>query len=76
MSATTRSPLRICLSPKELAQAIGCGLPYVRDAIVRGHLVARTIGARSLIRTDEALLWFDSQPPTPSSKKESAHVDG
>jgi hypothetical protein len=69
-----RPTLRVCLSPRDLAQSLGCAERHVREAISLGHLTARTIGARSLVRMDDALEWFDTHPPTPSSKKESANV--
>jgi excisionase family DNA binding protein len=74
-----RLPLaeRICLTPREAADALGCRLALVQAAIRDGTLgPARTIGGgrhRSLIKVSAILEWFDSQPVTPSSKKESLH---
>ena len=41
---------------------------HIYLAIREGRLVARQVGARSLISVEALKQWFDSLPKTPSSK--------
>jgi excisionase family DNA binding protein len=60
---------RLALSPRDAARLLGgISRRHIYAAIKSGELIARTVGVRSLIETDDLMVWFRSRPVTMSSK--------
>jgi len=60
---------RLALSPRQAALVLGgISRRHIYAAIKSGELIARTVGVRSLIETDDLMAWFRAQPITQSSR--------
>jgi excisionase family DNA binding protein len=55
---------RLALSPREAARLLGCNKSHIYAAVKEGALVARSVGAHSLIESDALMTWFRSLPAT------------
>lgn len=64
-----KSDPRIAYSVNEAAKAAGIGLTKLREEIRAGRLVARKLGKRTLVNSQDLLTWSENLPRIDSVRR-------